>query len=255
MASRLGRAAVASLVAVVGCSGGGTADDGPLRVQFSPATLSRGFAQGDHLSGTEVTVTFSRPIPNPEDPQAYAFTFQQEPGSVLDFTNGLWLDPQPTVWRMTLWPSCGLGPGVYEGTITFVLYDRVSFAKVPLTGNVLPYAFTVSPGVAPPRVTAAVDGVPQPGFDTICGRSDLSLDLSNGQTLSLTSTVPVTWRRGVGFPCGAVLQDVVETPTTLTGTLLTDYRDSGVACTIRVDATLVEDPTRTIEVWMTVVPP
>ncbi len=249
MQSRLDRAAVVAMLLVVGCSG--KTADGPVQVRFSPAALSSSFTQGDDVAGVDLAITFSPALPG--DPLAHSFWFEQQPEWVLDLTKGYGPNPEPGSWRMRLFPSCALEPGVHEGTLTFRVHD-VTGAEVPLTGNVLPYTFTVSAGVAPPRVTALVDGVPLPGFATICGLSSLYLSVTAGQTVKLTSTVPVAWTTVGGPPCYPSAVNVGATETTWTGTIaVADCPASNVfGGSFGVTAAPASDPARQIELGIEV---
>ncbi len=231
--------AVSALLLVSGCVGGGSNDDPTIRVTFSPSTITKSFSQGDELtSGMPFVMTLSRAPDGPSfiRVQPLAPLFEPEPFLVDRNASG-------TTTMLSLMPSCALAPAQYAGTVTVDLCrDQACTGTYPLAGNALAYRVTVSPGFL---VTATVDGVPEPGFKTLCGVGGLG-GRSSGydfgamadQTVRLESTVPVTWDVSLTeLGCGLTLDAVSSTETSWTAVIRS--ADAGYGCGyVYVDATL-----------------
>ncbi len=234
------RAAAALLLALSACVSGTSPDDGPIRVTFSPGTLTKSFSQGDEpLLDIPFVITVSRPLPGPLLPRFTASDPVFEPD--LFFVTNV----SATSTMLSITPSCGLSPGVYTGLVTLDLCrDEACTDTYPLTGNAVPYVLTISPGFL---VTASVDGVPEPGFKTLCGAGalggstgDLPPDFEArvGQTVVLESTVPVTWSATLlDSGCGLALDAVSSTDTSWTAVVRTSPGSAGCGVVV-VDATL-----------------
>ncbi len=244
--------ASALLSLLAACVSGGSVDDGPIRVTFNPGTLTKSFSQGDKpLLDIPFVITLSRPLPGPLLPRFTASEPVFEPD--LFFVTNV----SATSTMLAITPSCGLSPGVYAGVVTLDLCrDEACTATYALTGNAAPYVLTVSPGFL---VTASVDGVPVPGFRTLCGAGalggstgDLPPDFEArvGQTVVLESTVPVTWSATLlDSGCGLTLDAVSSTGTSWTAVVRTAPGNAGCGF-VQVDATL--NPADWISVWIRV---
>jgi hypothetical protein len=148
--------------------------------------------------------------------QVYVRIEQTEPALDPDLLS-VSIAPDGSTASATLSPSCALAPGVHSGVLTIALCrDAACTSRFPVSGNTIPYTFTVSPGAL---VTAKVNGVAQPGFAASCGGT-LHLRGTVGQTVEFTSTVPVSWSSSMGggtsFP---TMLGLASSPTTWTCTL------------------------------------
>jgi hypothetical protein len=205
-------AASAAVVSACGGGGGGTGGGVPgggtggtgsgsnsFHLSFSPAALTAQVTQGAVETGIIVNATLS------QQPTGTYYIVITADADVLDAANTYVYIQSPTSAAANVAPSCALTPGTYSGVLTVRLCaDQSCTQQLPVSGNTLPYTFTVSPGLV---VTAKVDGVPQPGFAAACTSNLGAVQVSTnvGQKLELTSTQPVTWSasevNSFGFPC------------------------------------------------------
>lgn len=243
---------MAALLLVAASCVSGSSDDATVHVAFNPATLRKSIGQGDTLTtGMTFLVSFSRAPDGPWFPRVQAPAPAFEPGVLV-------VGSSATATMLSLTPYCGLDPGEYTGTVTVDLCrDEACTATYALSGNTVPYALTVSPGLL---VTASVDGVPEPGFKTLCGVGGLGgsvgrlYDFSavSGQTVALASTVPVTWSASLGeVGCGLTLNAVSTTETSWTATI--ESSSPGYGCGfVYVEA--APDPSHWINIDISVGP-
>jgi len=113
-------------------------------------------------------------------------------------------------------PSCALAPGDHQGHLTLMICQDASCAQpYALSGNVLPYRFTVSePSLA---VTIKFDGVTK---DVALACNHPIPDMISGQTITLEASVPVEWSSGVAISVGdVILSNVQSTATTWSATV------------------------------------
>jgi len=206
-----GHAAAATLLLLAACGGGssGTSPE-PIAITFGPASLTATLAQGSFALPLPLTVSLSR-VP---DGTVYVLLALDQP--VLASTTLTVTQTGPSSFSTSLTPSCNLAPGSHTGNMTLRLCsDPACAAQLPLTGNVLPYAFTVNAGHV---MTARVGGVAVPGIISQCTPQFLSARV--GSLVELVSSVPVTWDFSIGTSAGVpVVSGVTTTSTTWSGTV------------------------------------
>lgn len=214
MRSRHGsHAAVAMLLLAGGCGGGGSSGSSgpdPIAITFSPSPLATAFNQGDFVLPVTLNVTLSRL------PQGTIFVVLGLDQPVLSNTTLIVSQIGPTTFSVPLTPSCTLAPGSHAGSMTLRLCtDQACNGSLPLTGNVLPYAFTVGPGHV---LTAKVGGVAVPGIISHCTSSFFTAKV--GQVVEVTSSVDVTWATGIGTSAGVpTVSSETSTTTTWSATV------------------------------------
>lgn len=214
MRSRQGsHAAVALLLLAGGCGGGGGSGSpgpDPIAITFSPSPFTASFSQGDFVPPVALNITLSRL------PQGTTFAFLALDQAVLSTITLAITQIGPTTFSVPLTPTCTLAPGSHTGTMTMRLCtDQACNAPIPVTGNVLPYVFNVSPGHL---LTAKVGGVAVPGFISHCTPSFFTAKV--GQLVEVTSSVEVTWATGIGTSAGVpTVSNETSTTTTWSATV------------------------------------
>jgi hypothetical protein len=210
MARRSRSAAVLAVLWLIGCGGGGDEGPDPIAISFSPGTLTASYEQGGYVSPVSFELSLSR---LPEQDFYLYFMIDQQVIDLDQFT--LTVVGPNTAWA-SLQPLCTLEPGIHAGTITAALcLDAFCNSTLPVTGNVLPYSFTVGEGHL---LTVTIDGVPVPGFTSRCTSQQISATV--GQVVEVVSTVPADWSTSVGTSAGVpAITGPSSTSTTWTGTL------------------------------------
>lgn len=233
--SARGIALSSALLVLGGCGGGGHPPD-TIEVSFSPGTLTAHFTQGNFPAALPASATLSRL------PTRAVYVVLVEDAAVLS-AGDLSVSQDGNSFSTSLTPACMLSPGSHAGVLTLELcYDAGCSEPVPLSGNQLPYDFTVDAGLL---VTATIDGVDRPGQGAAC--SWLAFDVKAGQEVQLTATIPASWDYTAGqeysmptvdglttsdtawaatvdaycgsLPSGTTLGTLMVTPTPLSGAL------------------------------------
>jgi hypothetical protein len=217
------------------------------RARLRAGHALRELQHGDNPHQLAVTVTLSR------SPAEEVYVVVEDPEGAVDATRtSISVHPNGEIAWAYLFPSCALAPGTHAGALTVSLCrDAACASRIPLSGNTLPYAFTVADGV---RVTATLDGIAQPGYMTICGAGGLDFDVRSGQVLELTATESVTWGRSMaGASCFPAFQNDSFTATRWTATIVHDdpygVMPAGAQCGfVEVHATPASNPHNWVDV-------
>jgi hypothetical protein len=188
-----------------GCGGGG---EGGL--QLDPPSLSASYQQGEPVSSLAVTGTLSE-VQN----RSVIVYVEQSAQDFDDLT--IQVNPDRKSATAHVRPSCMLEPGTHSGKLTISVCRDQGCGEL-IARSELPYTLTVGPLGS--SLTAELDGVPVPGAATHCTPS-LRVRMTAGQTLTLTSTDPMTWKSEL-LESGAVpkVTDLTTTDTSWTATIV-----------------------------------
>ena len=142
--------AVAFLLGVAGCGGGGEdgGGDGSIQVTCSPARITTYLTSWETGQGLVVRASLS-PVPGTSYPQIL------DSGSVLVAGSTYVTENSDGTFSANLPIRNDLAPGTYTGTFTLRLCkDYACTGTYPLTGNVVPYTIKKTP---PATTTATAD--------------------------------------------------------------------------------------------------
>ncbi|MBQ0941997.1 hypothetical protein KAK07_01480 [Ideonella sp. 4Y16] len=120
-----------------------------------------------------------------------------------------------TTYEVDLTPKSSLSVGVHTGTLTLKLCkDPQCNAVYALTGGSLPYELTVSAAMA---VSLTINGVPVPDGrgGQLTAREDdvLTVDISSGDTIELSSHAEVDWVASTNNQVNNSITVLSSTPT------------------------------------------
>jgi len=204
--------AACAFLASCGGGGGGGDSDGSSRLTLTPSSI-----QVTQVQGREEDIQVDGSIsPKPSGTQFFAVISADKP---VVQTGPLFLVVNPdNSARVTMKTVRNLAVGTYDGQLTMRLCrDTECQDEVGLTGNVLPYSIKVIPAV---QVQAT-------GAEPMLGAAPNVYWANNGDTVVLTSNIPVTW--ATGSSSGAELEVISSTPTRWEGRILgTAMNSTGV---------------------------
>lgn len=216
-----------ALLAACGGGGGGGSGDFVYSVQFSPSPLTARWTDNRRaVDPVTVTASFdSLPTGN-----VFPVVVMDKPNFVSEavavrFVSG-------TTYEVDLTPVASLPVGVHTGTLTLKLCKDAQCASTyALTGGTLPYELTVAAAMA---VSLTINGVAVPdgrgGQLTAFEDDVLTVDISSGDTIELSSHAEVSWVTDTNQQAANSITVLESTPTSWRGVIAgpTNVKDLAV---------------------------
>lgn len=191
-------------VLLAGCGGGGSDGSDTIRVTYNVASITK-----QALVGVAESLVVTATLSSLPSGNVYVVVVADRAG--LIGSPAFIFQTSPKVFEATLTLLDTLPVGTYSGTVTFRLCrDPACASEYELSGAALPYSIQVWPRVA---IDVLQGGVLSHAADVA------SYHVASGEQITLTSNVPVTWRKGSSL-LGTEFQNVTSTPTQWTGQIV-----------------------------------
>lgn len=239
-----------SIIGLESCGGGSeTTVPPPVAITFNPNPLVATYPQGDP-SGQNIEVTTANLPAN--QPLIIKVT---EPNAIIKDGLVHVTLKSGSIYNAFFMPSADLLPGQYSGNLTLSIAPASApNSPLPISGNVLPYQFTVAQGTT---ITGTINGQAIPGF---AGLQNLpfggqSLKVRHGQVVEFTSTAPIQWSTSTAGGSVFPIVSLISTSTTNWKATITSTNATAASQGyVFFEATTLSGPVRNISFQFEVIP-